>query len=412
MENPLTCEDSAIKTCSSADRPTCSVLPNQQALLAPPCHEAENGAEERSRKMIRSDTPMDNESDILGRTRKSTLIRTRTLDSSILSQLQSDTESKIERKKLQSSQFLRTNTQYHKAFKDISVNEHLKQSYTCALQKDILYQGRLFVSDNWICFHSKVFGKDTKIAIPVPSVKVIQKTKTAILVPNALVITTAQEKYVFVSFLSRDTTYKVLMSVCFHLEDKCLRNIPVPSSTKSNYRGSPSTLPMDFAADLSNLDGPLVSRRQGIGDSSSSDSPDLPEFEKISDYPKRVNPKQVFKNVVKQDSLPDTYPQPTKHDQRACDVNALRPVSFNSLLMVYLILVFILVLSSCYMALKIISLEQRLTAISSMTEFSLSGDEYHSLYPEDYADIYSVLSMNLVKLEKIQRNLQRLLKKT
>ena len=35
--------------------------------------------------------------------------------------------------------------------------------YTCALQKDILYQGRMFVSDHWICFHSKVFGKDTKV---------------------------------------------------------------------------------------------------------------------------------------------------------------------------------------------------------------------------------------------------------
>ncbi len=49
--------------------------------------------------------------------------------------------------------------------------EHIKKlwydecvpGYTCALQKDILYQGRLFVSENWICFHSKVFGKDTKV---------------------------------------------------------------------------------------------------------------------------------------------------------------------------------------------------------------------------------------------------------
>lgn len=91
--------------------------------------------------------------------------------------------------------------------------------YTCALQKDILYQGRMFVSNHWICFHSKVFGKDTKvpaqplqsepflvccfpadafvvcqIAIPVVSVTHIKKTKTAILVPNALVIATENDK--------------------------------------------------------------------------------------------------------------------------------------------------------------------------------------------------------------------------
>lgn len=90
------------------------------------------------------------------------------------------------------------------------------------------------------------------------SVAHIKKTKTAILVPNALVIATASDKvrrsdrreatapetemvkitrwkflggnfhravllwlflqYVFVSFLSRDNTYKVLMSICPHLE--------------------------------------------------------------------------------------------------------------------------------------------------------------------------------------------------
>ncbi|XP_035378068.1 GRAM domain-containing protein 2B [Electrophorus electricus] len=413
MENPLTCDDSVLKNCFNSDRPTCSVSPSQQTVLEPPCHEAENGGEERSRKTTQSDAPlaMDTESDILGRRRKPTLIRSRTFDPSILSQLQSDTESKIERKKLRSCQFLRTNNQYHKVFKDINENEQLKQSYTCALQKDILYQGRLFVSDNWICFHSKVFGKDTKIVIPVTSVKVIQKTKTAILVPNALVITTAQEKYVFVSLLSRDTTYKVLMSVCFHLEDKCLGNSSIPTSAHRNYRVIPSALPLDFTADLSNLDGPVSHRRQVIGDSSSSDSPDLPEYEKLSEYPKHS---QVFKNVVKQDSVSVTYPQQAKHEQCAYDVKAMRQYSFNGLLMVYLILVFILVLSSCYMALKIISLEQRLTSLRSMTELSLSGfrDDHHSLHPEDNAEIYSVLSMNLVKLEKIQRNLQRLLKKT
>lgn len=91
------------------------------------------------------------------------------------------------------------------------------KGYTCALQRDILYQGKMFVSDNWICFHSRVFGRDTKvrsptrlrlccgrvrlpdmlmfpnhqISIPVPSVTFIKKTKTALLVPNALVIETA-----------------------------------------------------------------------------------------------------------------------------------------------------------------------------------------------------------------------------
>uniref|UniRef100_W5KYZ6 GRAM domain-containing protein 2B-like n=1 Tax=Astyanax mexicanus TaxID=7994 RepID=W5KYZ6_ASTMX len=385
MEKPSSCDESVHKNRNDAARPTCSVPPSQQTLLESQCHNAENGAEERTRTVIKSDASlsMDTESEILGKRKKTTLIRSKTFDPSLLSHVQSDIETKIDRKKHHSYHFPRSNSQYHKVFKDISENEHLKQSYTCALQKDILYQGRLFVSENWICFHSKVFGKDTKISIPVPSVTVIKKTKTAILVPNALVIATAQERHVFVSFLSRDTTYKVLMSVCIHLHDKCLGSSPIPSSADRNYRVTPSALPMDFSGDLSDLDGPVIQTRQELGDSSSSESPDSPEFEKI-----------------------------TEHEQTVYDVKALRPNSLNILLMFYLFLVCILVLSSCYMAFKIISLEERLVSLGSLAEFSHNRDDYHSLYTEDTSEIYTILSVNLVKLEKIQRNLQKLLEDT
>ncbi|KAI4882815.1 hypothetical protein NFI96_025049, partial [Prochilodus magdalenae] len=424
MEKPSVCDDSGLR--NNAARPTCSVPPSQQTAHVFQCQDAENGADERSRKMIRADAAlsMDPESEVLGRRRKATLVRSKTLDPSLLTHVQSDTESKTERKKHHSYHFPRTNSQYHKVFKDISENEELKQSYTCALQKDILYQGRLFVSDNWICFHSKVFGKDTKIAIPVASVTVIKKTKTAILVPNALVIATAQERYVFVSFLSRDTTYKVLMSVCLHLDDKCLGSSPITSPANGNYRVTPSVLPMDFSGDLSDLDGPVVQRSPETGDSSSSDSPDSPEYEKmpgvflispvntrtvimeywdrntvfLTEYPKRS---QVFLNVVKQDSAPDSHPQQAKHEQTVYDLKPLRPNSLSVLLLVYLFLVCLLVLSSCYMAFKIISLEQKLTSLGSLAELSHSGDAYHRLYPEDTAEIYSILSMNLVKLDKV-----------
>uniref|UniRef100_A0A3Q3N2G2 GRAM domain containing 2B n=1 Tax=Mastacembelus armatus TaxID=205130 RepID=A0A3Q3N2G2_9TELE len=154
--------------------------------------------------------------ELLGR-RKPALVRSKTFDHTLLTQVRTDSVCKIE-KKSHYSQLSKGNCQYHKIFKEISKEEQLKQSYTCALQKDILYQGRMFVSDHWICFHSKVFGKDTKIVIPVVSVTHIKKTKTAILVPNALVVATANDRYVFVSFLSRDNTYKFLMSVCLHLE--------------------------------------------------------------------------------------------------------------------------------------------------------------------------------------------------
>lgn len=44
---------------------------------------------------------------------------------------------------------------------------------SCALQRDILIQGRLYISPNWLCFYANLFGKDIKVmwapAHPAPS---------------------------------------------------------------------------------------------------------------------------------------------------------------------------------------------------------------------------------------------------
>ncbi|XP_067270691.1 GRAM domain-containing protein 2B isoform X2 [Pseudorasbora parva] len=406
MEKLLASEDSMLR--SDAGRPLCSVSPHQQMN-----DQHEHGDEEEESKMTRPDAliSLDAEADVSARRRKPTLVRSKTFDPALLLKVQSDSESKCERRKPQSCQSLRTNSQYHKVFKDIREDEHLRQSYTCALQKDILYQGRLFVSENWICFHSKVFGRDTKIAIPVTSVTVIKKTKTAILVPNALVISTAHERHAFVSFLSRDTTFKVLMTVCPHLVEKS------PGIGQKILRAHPAALPTDFPADLSDLDAPVRPTAQRVDDSSSSDCPESPTFVKTQKYPKRS---QAFIEVTKRDdtldshleqeldaktNLPYTVPSGSAQVEL---MKTLRPVSLslNALLLIYLSLVCVLLLSSCYMAFKIVSLEERLTSLVSL-ELPHKRDEY--VFAGDTAEIYSVLSATLLKLEKIHRNLQRLM---
>ncbi|RXM98300.1 Zinc finger protein 609 [Acipenser ruthenus] len=111
------------------------------------------------------------------------------------------------------------NTQYHKLFQCLPKEEVLMKVYSCALLRDILLQGRLYISKNWLCFHANLFGKDIKVAIPVVSVLLVKKHKTAGLVPNGLAITTeSSQKYLFVSLLSRDSVYDVLRRVCTHLQ--------------------------------------------------------------------------------------------------------------------------------------------------------------------------------------------------
>ncbi|XP_030598605.1 GRAM domain-containing protein 2B-like isoform X3 [Archocentrus centrarchus] len=354
--------------------------------------EVDNGGEERHRKRGRSSADLqlclEPVSDHSESRKKPAGIRLKPVEQLSPMFSPSDLERKLERKKSQPTQLSKTNTQFHKLFKEVGKDEHLKQSYTCALQRDILYQGKLFVSDNWICFHSKVFGKDTKISIPVTSVKLIKKTKTALLVPNALVIETPNEQHVFVSFLSRNTTYKLLKSICLHLEVDKPCSSPVTSSCENSFRiKCPSSLPLDFSGDFSDLDGVVQKRRQEMMESSSSGS-------QTPDYDKIANPTKPTWEATPKDK-------------------SSQPMSLQAILLIYLFLVGVLVLSSCYMAFKIVALEQRLNSLVSMGEhmYSESAGSQRS-QDKVNAEIYGELATNLFKLEKIQKNLRKLLEET
>ncbi|XP_077416804.1 GRAM domain-containing protein 2B isoform X2 [Vanacampus margaritifer] len=357
--------------------------------------------------------------------RKAALVRSKTFDASLLTPTQSQLDSKLERNKSHYSQLSKGNCQYHKIFKEISKEEQLRQSYTCALQKDILYQGRMFVSDHWICFHSKVFGKDTKIAIPVISVAHVKKTKTALLVPNAVVIATANDRYVFVSFLARDNTYKFLMSICLHLE-KSPCNSPIPSSSQINFRGRTSPrsprFPLSFHADFADLDATLRKSRRDTEESSTSDS-QTPDDDKLADFPVRPfldaltcsdispPPEHQAKNLLhlKHLKIPKQESQQHGLEVKRGDAGGGQTLSLNTLLCVYLFLVCILMLSSCFLTVKMLSLEHRLATLGSVTDLAQPDDFLRGSDDVNRELFSELLSLNLKKLEKVQKNLQRLL---
>uniref|UniRef100_A0A8C0J7S9 GRAM domain containing 2B n=1 Tax=Chelonoidis abingdonii TaxID=106734 RepID=A0A8C0J7S9_CHEAB len=294
--------------------------------------------------------------------------------------------------------------------------------FTCALQKEILYQGKLFISENWICFHSKVFGKDTKISIPVLSVKLIKKTKTALLVPNALVIATVTDRFIFVSLLSRDTTYKLLKSVCGHLEDASVGNSPNPSSAENSFRADrPMTLPLDFNEDYSDLDCIVPHRRQELEESSSTGS-QTPESEHFQDYHvietqthlkvSKAEAKSVHTDVLSK-HMPEGTGRNVPRNGKESKVKSHRFLSLNHLLVFYAALVCVLVFSTFYMRYKINVLEERLISMASFVDSHINnqpGQQGLRSHLQINADVLcGELTANLIKLEKIQNNLQRLL---
>nr|XP_016941175.1 membrane-anchored lipid-binding protein YSP2 isoform X5 [Drosophila suzukii] len=102
---------------------------------------------------------------------------------------------------------------FKKLFKDVPNDERLIVDYSCALQRDILVQGRLYVSQNYVCFHANIFSWETYVSIKWKDVTAITKEKTALVIPNAISITSGKDKYFFATFTSRDKSFLMLFRV-------------------------------------------------------------------------------------------------------------------------------------------------------------------------------------------------------
>ncbi|XP_036837270.1 GRAM domain-containing protein 2A isoform X1 [Oncorhynchus mykiss] len=251
------------------------------------------------------------------------------------------------------------NSQYHKLFQCVPKDEILMKVYSCALLRDILLQGRLYISRNWLCFYANLFGKDIKVAIPVVSVKLVKKHKTAGLVPNGLAITTdTSQKYVFVSLLSRDSVYDVLRRICTHLQ------VNGKSLSLKHYMEVPHTLSLD-------------------------EFPVADEFPGADEYPPVLKWRRKPSVVSVSSSLPDLLGSSTgsltavdssfQTDQPLEDrgletekilltepVPELGPMEYQ-LLKFFIILIILLILSSCYLAFRVCSLEHQLSFLNNPT---------------------------------------------
>nr|XP_022332479.1 GRAM domain-containing protein 2B-like [Crassostrea virginica]XP_022332480.1 GRAM domain-containing protein 2B-like [Crassostrea virginica]XP_022332481.1 GRAM domain-containing protein 2B-like [Crassostrea virginica]XP_022332482.1 GRAM domain-containing protein 2B-like [Crassostrea virginica]XP_022332483.1 GRAM domain-containing protein 2B-like [Crassostrea virginica] len=102
---------------------------------------------------------------------------------------------------------------FHKLFKAVPAEEYPLNDYSCAYIGDILLHGSIYISQNWICFYSKIRARGRRLQIPLEKVISITREKTALVFPNAIGVQTAEEKYTFGSFLMRDNAYKYINTV-------------------------------------------------------------------------------------------------------------------------------------------------------------------------------------------------------
>uniref|UniRef100_A0A8C9EJK3 GRAM domain containing 2A n=1 Tax=Pavo cristatus TaxID=9049 RepID=A0A8C9EJK3_PAVCR len=232
------------------------------------------------------------------------------------------------------------NSQYHKLFKDIPTEESVLKVCSCALQRDILIQGRLYISPNWLCFYANLFGKDIKVVIPVVSVQLIKKHKTARLLPNGLAITTtASRKYIFVSLISRDSVYDVLRRVCTHLQVSSKKSLSLKELTEE-----PDAVSLEV----------IVPEGKWRKVSPASLSLSLPD----ADY-QCIHRTSVSSLSAKEKSAINTEEE--LEAEQGC-VAELRPSDYQ--LLKIFIVICLLVVSSSYLAFRIFRLEQQLCSLN------------------------------------------------
>ena len=84
--------------------------------------------------------------------------------------------------------------------------------FSCALQRSILLQGQMYVTDDQLHFSSGVGGK-TVIALPFRDLVSISKGMHSLINPSIIVKTVADEEYIFASFWNRNHVIKVLRHI-------------------------------------------------------------------------------------------------------------------------------------------------------------------------------------------------------
>ncbi|XP_066503784.1 GRAM domain-containing protein 2A isoform X3 [Hoplias malabaricus] len=224
------------------------------------------------------------------------------------------------------------NAQFHKLFQNVPKEEILMKVYSCALLRDILLQGRLYISRNWLCFYANLFGKDIK--------------------------------YVFVSLLSRDSVYDVLRRICTHLQVNGKKSLGL-----KQYMEEPTSLSLDefpvpdeYPVTVDEFTPVLKWRRKPSVASVSSSLPDL------------------LGNSTSSLSAVDTPFQPDEPlEERGLEAEKIlltEPVPElgqmeYQLLKFFILLIILLILSSCYLAFRVCSLEQQLSFLNSNTALPL-----------------------------------------
>ncbi|GJP48351.1 hypothetical protein CLOM_g7651 [Closterium sp. NIES-68] len=70
----------------------------------------------------------------------------------------------------------------------LPLDEVIRHSFSCALERSFLYHGRMFLSGSHLCFHSNVFSKELSVCIPYQDIEEVRRSTHALINPAITVV--------------------------------------------------------------------------------------------------------------------------------------------------------------------------------------------------------------------------------
>ncbi|MED6283785.1 hypothetical protein CHARACLAT_012502 [Characodon lateralis] len=244
-----------------------------------------------------------------------------------------------------SHSYIKYNETFHKLFQEIPKEERLIHTFTCALQREVLYHGRLFVSQNHVCFYSSVLLKATKVVIAISSMREIKKHNPALTVLS--VRTSSGEKYLFASLRKYTICYRLLQSLCCQAQEGSPNSSPSLSSAQfeaeQDVASSFSSSESFDNVDLNNGITPVNDEANGTCRSTQGSS-----FKNENSRAEKVVPFLFFREIL----------------------------SLRVVLHIFVILLLLLLLASGYLGLRITALEEQLSSLGALADLTSHYTEF------------------------------------
>ncbi|KAJ3128156.1 hypothetical protein HK098_005056 [Nowakowskiella sp. JEL0407] len=110
------------------------------------------------------------------------------------------------------------NEDFHTIFRSLPASEYLIDSFSCALQRDIAIQGKIYVTHYRMCFYSNILGFITTLVLKMKDITSITRKNGPFY--NSIAITSNDTTHIFKTFLKDDMrTFGTLKAIWANATD-------------------------------------------------------------------------------------------------------------------------------------------------------------------------------------------------